>query len=376
MFQYMNEFLEEIQAQPQALKNTYDSLVSNQKDQIVKLRDTWRVKNINRVIFTGMGSSNFCGYIPFYYLNQLGIKAEMIEAGEFLIHILSEKNEKIFNSTALVLISQSGESGEIVKILKNQKDMQQVPLIIGITNTPDSYLAKQANLVFFTDAGDEKSVTSKTYTSCILLLYYLSIIIANDFEINSDKLNSLPKYIDYISEFFSHYKEIDLIIKSFLNFLGPETKFLEFLARGASLSTAYQSALNYKEIVKQPSEANPCSTFSHGCIEYLDEKSKIILFSSDNESFKLNNNLTTKMIRDWNCGRIIHICNETRIKTSPNPILSENGHLLTYVHDIENTFLAPIIEIILMQFLFYEIAININLEPGKFRHSQKITRSL
>lgn len=372
----MNVFLEEIQAQPQALKNTYEDLVSNQASNLMKLKDIWKEKNIKRVIFSGMGSSYFCAYIPFYHLNQNGIKAEMIEAGELFLQVLTGNNEKLFDNTALVLISQSGESGEIVKLLENEHLIKQIPLIIGITNTPNSCLAEKANFCLFTNAGNETSVTSKTYTSSILLLYYLSIIISSDFEIKSDIETIFSNCIDIVSEFFFNRKKIDEIIKTFLDFLGSNNEFLEFLARGASLSTAYQAALNYKEIVKQPSEANPCSTFSHGCIEYLDETSKVILFSSDHESFNLNDNFTRMMIKNWNCGRIIHICNESSIIPSTNPILTENGRLLIYIHDLKNPFLAPIMEIILMQLLFYEMAKANNLEPGKFRYSQKITRSL
>lgn len=59
----MNTFLKEILEQPAALKNALEYYESEGKNSLNNLKETLKTKNIEQVIFTGMGSS-FLHHLP------------------------------------------------------------------------------------------------------------------------------------------------------------------------------------------------------------------------------------------------------------------------------------------------------------------------
>jgi len=367
----MNQFLKEILSQPSALSETFDSLRKDSElfSKIVKI---FKETDISRIIFTGMGSSFFSSYVPYYFLNQNGLNTEMREAGEFLLYSLPRVEQPELEKTVVVLISQSGESGEVVKLLEQFKAMVRPSITIGITNSPNSTLALKSDIPLIMRAGVEESVTSKSYVSTLIVLYCLSkYFILKD--LSGINFLAVQQVIDQVKDFLNNTEKNDIFYNNLLSFFG-DIDHLEILARGPSLSTAYQAALNFKEICKKSSEASSLSTFRHGGIECLNENSKLILISSDKTNFELNVGFIKKLLQDWNVGKILHI---TNIDFDPNDeILNSSPKLISFKHDIHNPFLAPIMEIIILQLFFYKIAEKNNIIPGEFRFTQKITKEI
>ena len=372
----MNEFLQEILFQPQALLATFLNIRDHYQSEFERLKDLFKERNISRIIFSGMGSSYFSSYVPYYLLNQNGLITEMREAGEFLLNSFPQKENNYFKETAVILISQSGESGEIVQLLKKIKSLKIPPFTIGITNSPESTLALETNQTFVTKAGVEKSVTSKTYTSTLLLLYILAKNILGEFFSHSNNFSEVEVLIEAVKNILNNFEKSDNFIDKMLKSFGEVKNCLIILARGPSLSTAYQAALNFKEIVKISSEASPCSTFNHGGIESLNKNSKLIVISSNENNFYFNLNFIKKMLNNWDCGKILHITNRELYGTSDYSLLSENPKFISFKHEIKNPFLSPIIEIVILQLFFYKIAEKRKIIPGKFNYTQKITREI
>jgi glucosamine--fructose-6-phosphate aminotransferase (isomerizing) len=300
----------------------------------------------------------------------------MREAGEFLLNSFPQKENDYFKETAIILISQSGESGEIVQLLKKLKSTRNPPFTIGITNSPESTLALETDQTFLTKAGEEKSVTSKTYTSTLLLLYILATNILGDFFSNPNNLTEIEGVIEELKKILNNFEKNNNFIDKMLKFFGEVENCLIILARGPSLSTAYQAALNFKEIVKIASEASPCSTFNHGGIECLNKNSKLIVISSDENNFNLNLHFIKKILNNWDCGKILHITNRELYGTSDYSSLSESPKFISFKHEIKNPFLCPIMEIVILQLIFYKMAEKRNIIPGKFNYTQKITREM
>ena len=341
------------------------------------------------MLFRSIGSSFFANYLPYYYLNQSGIHAEMREAGEFLFHSFPLTSKNFFRNTFVILTSQSGESGEIVKLLERFKRIKAKPFLIGITNTPKSSLDEQSDITFFTKAGKEETVTSKTYSASLIVLNILAKIISNRKNLNPEqsKAAQLPEqnmtafknlHINAKKLFEKHDspEKVPNSLSRFMENNNFENSSLIFLARGTSLATAYQSALNAKELAKINSEAQSVSTFNHGGIECLTEDSNLIFFSSDENSFKLNNHFIQRILMKMACNKILHITNQELDKSYKRLKATYSTKLFTFKHTIDNPFLAPIMEIFPIQILLYKIAQTRGIEPGKFYYSQKITRNI
>src|SRR5260370_7890453 len=91
----------------------------------------------------------------------------MIETSE-LVHYKS----RFFDpKTLIVAVSQSGQSAEMIRLIEvNQKRAA----IIAVTNTPESPLALQSDAAVLTRAGDEFSVSCKTYVTALMALKWLA----------------------------------------------------------------------------------------------------------------------------------------------------------------------------------------------------------
>lgn len=90
----------------------------------------------------------------------------MISTGELLYYEKEILNKK----TLLILISQSGESAEIVNLLEQ---LSEEVTIIAITNETESTLASKGELVLPLHVGEEEAVTTRTYMAsiCVSMLF-------------------------------------------------------------------------------------------------------------------------------------------------------------------------------------------------------------
>ena len=370
----MDTFLDEILSQGEALENCYNSLLYKQKNSLIAFFDYFHSQHIRKIIFTGMGSSFYCTYVPFIMLRQAGFEVDCIEAGEFLLHGFPLTEKEVVEKTVIILISQSGQTGEIVELVKKIQNLKIKPYMVGITNNVNSFLAEHTDLQLFLDVGSEVSVTSKTYVGSLLLLYILARFIITKNLNSENERNMIKHLITNVKQFLNSNKApsglFDIIDEKF----GNDYQFIQILARGPSLSTAYQGALNFKEIVKIASEATTVSAFRHGGIESLNEHTRLILFTSTSVDNVLNNQFINQLTTNWKFGRLLYITNQD---LRPHErLLLNNPNIIFYRHNIENPFLAPIQEILFLQFMCYKTALKRGHIPGKFIFSSKITRGL
>ncbi len=372
----MSDFLGEIKSQPQALRATFDYIINEGKNQFLIIKDFIKKGGITKLIFTGMGSSYISCYLPYYILNQYGIAVEMREAGEFLFNTFPKAKQNCFTDTGIIIISQSGESGEIRELLRqiNSIPMDYKPLTIGITNNPDSYLAYMTELQILMNFDEEISVTSKSYVCTLLILYVMAKTIIGEFFTDDKEFQKVEALMQELESLLTDKNKVNKIWEVLLNNFGFKFDFLEILARGASLTTAYQAALNFKEIVKAYSEANSISSFRHGGIECLNDRTQLLLLTSDPNNLKLNTKFINNLLNNWKCGKILHLTNQDFDEDLEK--LHNNPKIIVYKHTIVDPFLAPIMEIVILQLLFYKIAEKKGIPPGIFLFSKKITSDL
>ncbi len=370
----MNKFLDEILFQGQALENCYNSILYEQKESLITFFNYIDSQHVKKLIFTGMGSSFYCTYVPFIMLKQAGYNVERIEAGELLLHGFPLTENESNYKTVVILISQSGQTGEIVELVKKIQNLKIKPYTVGITNNINSFLATHTDLQLILNVGPEVSVTSKTYVGSLLVMYVLSRFLITK-NLDSENENNMIKHlITKIRQFLMNNKALSGLFDIIDEKFGNDYQFIQILARGPSMSTAYQGALNFKEIVKITSEATTVSTFRHGGIESLNEQTRLILLTSTSVDNILNNNFIRKLTVNWKFGRLLYITNQ-HIR-SHERLLLDNPKIIFYRHDIANPFLAPIQEILFLQFMCYKTAQKRGYIPGKFNYSSKITKGL
>ena len=160
---FPDSFLAEIGGQPDALRRAALALL-DQRDTIEALRDAGR--RAGSVVFTGMGASYDACYPAVNELAVHGVLALQIDAAE-LLHF---RSQVLSPATVLVLVSQSGRSAEVVRLLDALDERPERPVVLSVTNGLENPLAERADLRLDTRAGAEEGPSTMTFVSSLVQL--------------------------------------------------------------------------------------------------------------------------------------------------------------------------------------------------------------
>jgi glucosamine--fructose-6-phosphate aminotransferase (isomerizing) len=303
------------------------------------------LRSSKRVLITGIGASQYASYPLEYSLCSHGIDAVLIEAGELLHY-----RHPAFRDAVVLIVSRSGESIEIARLLQLLKGQQT---IIGVTNEPDSLLAKTADCLLLIGSLCDEMVAIQTYTGTLLALYLLCGAITRQFEVALDAVRSLqPEFAQIIAENMDAIEKWD----PFLDPMHP----IYLLARGPSCASALEGALLFNEIAKIPAVGLPVASFRHGPVEVVDEAFRGIIFAPQGPTQEMTLSLGRDLIRFG--GRISVI--------GPGPGLA-GSHPVLEIPAVQHS-LAPLFEIVPIQVAALRMAQLRGIAPGSFRYTAQV----
>jgi glucosamine--fructose-6-phosphate aminotransferase (isomerizing) len=343
----MNNFLRDILDQPGSLGKAFQSYITAESIKKMKgIADS----DFDNIVFAGMGSSHDACYGASIYLTQKGYKAAVFSAGQLLHYQFGV----IHKRTLLVLVSQSGESGEIVHLISKIPSECKV---VAITNDPESTLGRRGNYTFLLNVAPEESVSTRTYGSSLILLNLIAKAIAGDFP--QPAVHEIEAVLSDMGKMLLDYQTLQKQLQDFLQ-LPP---YLVLLGRGYSYSSIFAGGLFIKEVAKYPSISLDSAEFRHGPLEMVDPSFHGIIFAPDGPTYDLNYKLAMDVVAKK--GKVVFITN--------NPSVSELELLLPVRLGFHEEMVMPIVDIIPIQFIANHLAEIKGFEPGKFRWSSKIT---
>jgi len=350
----MNKFLNEIMEQPQSTEATLNYYL--EPDGMRKLENLRKLilrDKTPKIIFTGMGSSYFVSYAASSLFNKLGINSCAMNTSELLHYHLS----MVTNKTAVVCVSQSGESFEVVRLLEK---LPEDVLCIGVSNEERSSLTKSADEVLMTLAGKEEMTSTKTYVTTTLVLFILGWYLAGDWA--EERVNQIRKLITGMKGILGSHEGLTSEV---LGFLG-KFEFIQFIGRGPSYSTALQSELMFKEGARVPAAGTLGGEFRHGPMEMVKEGFKAVLFAAEGKTY----NQSVRMAKDIAKykGKVVLITN--RIDHG-----ATDKNIMAIAIDQPDEYLFSIQSIVPVQLLVNEFALKNGYEPGRFTHGGKVTLS-
>jgi glucosamine--fructose-6-phosphate aminotransferase (isomerizing) len=342
----MSDFYKEIQYQPEALQDLVKAYTSfNSIDNVAKI-----MLESNKVVFSGMGSSYFAPDFVFSDLSRK-INVNIIEAGELLhynMHMLKEGD-------LLILISQSGESVEVQQLVKGFKDKVK---IVGITNEANSTLGKGSDILLLLHSGSEKSVSNKSYTNTLAVLY----MIAQAHELNlSGAFDALQNVSTEMRDLLNSDK-LDDRIKQISDFLYP-CDTLHFIGRGPQLANIYQSALIYMEGAKIYTHGFSSGAFRHGPLELSINNHRSIVFSFRDKNYSKFMDLTKELS---GAGAKVVLLDNGHCKIDNTKVLKFS---LDQYSDLGYNFLA----IMVIELVLIKLAARRGYTAGVFEIGQKVT---
>jgi len=301
------------------------------------------IKNSCDIFLIGCGSSYNAALAGKYLLGEISnIYSHINIASEF------NNNLKFLTDCSLIIaLSQSGETADILEAINNGKLHNSK--ILGITNIEGSTLSRLSDYILKLNAGLELSVlATKTYTSEIIQLYLLSCYLGRDFTRGIKAVKEL--YLD-VYNLTSHNTRLKM---QELSRLLENCTDIYLIGRGLEYTTALEGALKIKEVSYIHAEAFAGGELKHGSLALIEKNTPCIaLIGKDDRIFN----------------------NIAEIKTRGGFIIGI-GEQYSKLFDIwikvkDAGYLNPVLQIIPLQILAYELAILKNLNPDKPRNLAK-----
>jgi glucosamine--fructose-6-phosphate aminotransferase (isomerizing) len=335
-------YLRDILDQPRALQATLDAFRSDTElfERIGQLRRQAHT----RMVLTGMGSSLHALCPLELMLTAQGENVARVETSE-LIHSMPSL---IGSGTILVAVSQSGRSAETVRLLKMNKQQAKV---IGVTNTADSPLAQQADVLLLTQCGEEFSVSAKTYVGTLLALEVLGAAWCGEAAGNvQTELQAAPALVaDYLAGWREHVRSLASEME------GVSRLFI--VGRGRSLAACGTGALTTKESTHSSAEGMSSAAFRHGPMEMAGPETMVLVLEGEAGIRALNSKLAHNIVDAGGRAELIGPDAKLAALRIPDKL----------------TRLLPILEILPLQMITLALAANAGFEAGRFVHATKIT---
>lgn len=332
---YEHFMLKEIHEEPSVIKKTFDRYIDNNKIDD-KIPDLSKYKKITIV---ACGSAYHAGLIGKNLIeNYANVPVDVEIASEY------RYKKHFFDKKELVIVvSQSGETADTLASLKLAKENKIDTL--GIINVKESSIARESDIVLYTEAGNEIAVaTTKAYSAQVALLSLISLTIASKNELlNKDEkleilkeIKLLPNKIEQLINTDNYQKIAEEIYKD---------DDIFFLGRGIDYAIALEGSLKLKEISYIHSEAYAAGELKHGTISLIDKGTPVIAIITDNNiKDKTISNVKEVKARG---AKTILISNENLDNSCfDKKVIIPNAHPL----------LQPLLTVIPLQLIAYEVA--------------------
>lgn len=284
--------------------------------------------------FLGCGSSYYAGLAGSYIFDDR--KTRTFIASEF-------SNFKIDPEEIVIAISQSGETADVIDAVRGIENK-----IYSIVNVEGSTLTQISEKSVLLRAGTEKGVLStKTYTAQLAALYRMRFKNMESYS----RLKKLANDMFYLLA--DSTKEKVTEIAQFL--LGKSIVLC--IGRGVLYPTALEAALKIKEVSYIHAEGFAGGELKHGPLALVEQGTPCVVFVSPE---------TEKQI----------VSNAIEIKSRGGVIIGishKKNEIFDYwirVAD-EGQYLNPVVQIIPIQILAYQLAVLKGLNPDKPRNLAK-----
>lgn len=245
----------EIAEQPQVLAR----LVRDGSAAVRAVAERIRAHDIEWVFVVARGSSDNAGlYAKYLWGAYNRLPVALAAPSLFTIY---DAPPKLSARTLVVGISQSGQSPDIVSVLRGGR--QQGALTVAITNQPSSPLAQAAELVLDTAAGSESAVAAtKTYTAQLMCIAMIAGALTGEsaFWANLERVPELVQEVlkldDEVGRIAERYRYMNQCV---------------VLGRGYNYASAYEWALKLKELAYVVALPYSSADFQHGPVALVSQ---------------------------------------------------------------------------------------------------------
>lgn len=243
----MTHFLRDIVRQPAELQRTMDFLMGAGRPALDAAADA--VRGAQHVYLTGIGSSWHAALAagPLFHL---GARPVYMVSSEELLHFALIPPE-----SAIIVISRSGRSVEIVSLIAKVRNSGAT--VIGITNSTDGPLAKEAQIPIVVPVELDHAISVNTYSTLAATAGILASAVVGS--LNRTLATSISRVFETTASAIPAWQAQIADTP----WLAPNSVYC-FLARGSSLGSCHEARLLWEEGAKSPATAMGTGSFRHG----------------------------------------------------------------------------------------------------------------
>lgn len=345
-----NHLYNEILEEPTVLRRVYRAYI---EDANPALDDAVQVLHRGKmIIMTGMVTSMF-GCIPAQCLLSAGGQPSyLVDASEYLHYHLDMTPE----DAVFILVSQSGESAEILHLLDNIGKRWQT---IGIYNNENSTLAKNSTVGLPIYAGPQLACGSKTNTGTMAVMNILAETVLGTARHKIGE--QIEKAITELESLFNDWEEKIAPAVSLLE----NSAYTVFIGRGPGLASASFSSVLFREVPKVVAEGLPAANFRHGLREMMTPDHRIVAFAPAGRTADKVISLTNEML-SWGVPSLVFTNIPSGKPSSDKQLIFKTAPISEYY--------CPLFDIAPPQLIGLKMALNRGLEPGKLVISDYVTK--
>jgi len=359
--------LKEIFEQPQGLRDTIAPRVSIDEGQVrlddVRIHED-DLRALRRINIVASGTSRHAGMAGQYMIQELvNVPVEVDYASEF-----EYRNPLIGKGELTIVITQSGETADTTAAQREAK--AKGSRTIAISNVIDSTIAREADGVLYTYAGQEVSIAStKAFTAQLAVLYLFALYLGqvrgtlNQGQVRSHirQLMEMPAKTEIVLESAAMCARLAEAYRTAQDFL--------FLGRAIHYPIAMDGALKLKEVSYVHAEGYPTGETKHGPNALIDETLPVVIIATcdrNDQGSILRYEKNVANIRSFKqqSGRVIAIATEG---DQTVPKLADHTILVPQASEL----LSPILEIVPLQLFAYYMAVEKGLDVDRPRNLVK-----
>jgi len=264
---YDHYMLKEIMEQPEVIRNSMRGRI-NLAEGDVKLGGLEdvadRLRSIERIIIIACGTARYAGMVGEYMLEEYaGIPVEVEYASEFRY-----RKPIIDKNTAIIAISQSGETADTIAAIREAKKKGAITL--GIVNAVGSTIARDTDAGVYNHAGPEIAVAStKAFTSQLVVLALITVMLGRQRGMSEVMgvriLTELSEIPGKVTQILKGKEAIKVLADKYKDY-----KHFMFLGRKYCFPLAEEGALKLKELSYIHAEGYASGEMKHGPIALID----------------------------------------------------------------------------------------------------------
>jgi glutamine---fructose-6-phosphate transaminase (isomerizing) len=356
---YETFMLKEIHEQSAAVARTLDGRLTDGSIDLPELGLTdAELGELRAIRILACGTSLHAGMIARYAIERWArVPVEVEVASEFRY-----RDPVLPEGTLVVGITQSGETADTLAAMRLASE--QGATVVAVTNVDGSQATRDADATLLTRAGIEIGVAAtKTFVAQVAALYLLGLKLAAVREsLDSSELARLCDELQRMPQLIDRAVERNARPAAWLGEQLSKSELFMFLGRDIASPVAMEGALKLKEITYLPADAYAAGEMKHGPIALIGEDTPVVVAATGSPLHdKLASNIEEVAARG---ARVIAIVDDEQSAAAQLA-----AHRLTV--PAVDWLLSPLLSVVPMQLLAYELAVARGLNVDQPRNLAK-----